>query len=42
MTCIWTWICNLAYQCGSYGAGQPSYHGSYEADVPEALKNSKN
>ena len=28
------WVC--AY--GRYGAGTPSYHGSYEAPVPEELK----
>lgn len=27
------WVC--AY--GRYGAGVPSHHGSYEAEVPEAL-----
>ncbi len=35
---IWEWLCRITYNYGKYGAMQPSYHGSYEAPVPEALK----
>ena len=40
MALIWNWLAALVYQYGVYGAGQPSYPSSYEADVPEVLRNS--
>lgn len=35
---VWNWICHLVYSYGKYSAGQPSYHGSYEALVPMVLQ----
>ena len=37
---IWNWFCSVVYNYGMYGAGQHSYHGSYEANVPEMLQQS--
>lgn len=35
---VWDWICHLVYSYGRHSAGQPSYHGLYEASVPQALQ----
>lgn len=39
---IWNWMCRVIYTYGKYSAGQPSYHGSYEASVPEMLQKTVN
>ena len=32
-------IADLVYAYGVNGAGEPSWHGSYEEEVPESLRN---
>lgn len=38
MASIWNAIASMVYEYGQYGAGSPSIHGGYEAEVPAALK----